>query len=358
MRVIKSLTHNRRVREMKGLRRRQALTVITVIITAFTVCLSSLALAQEPLETTEQPIESNAIVKGYTADSARNHSVNNYWLIGSDGIIVIDAHWRLSEAQRSLTYLRETTDKPIRAILITHGHTDHFGGLPVFVEAADRDVDIYASERTLRDIKNDELGFIANRQEDFGDDFPQKIPLPNRIIEEDITKLEIAGISIQAHTFLFNEASATTVFYVPKQKAVFVGDLVNGETTPVFYQGGIDPWLDQLRQLKERFPEAETLYPGHGQPGPAQEMIDAEISYLTTFRDLISQALLDDSAVSNEEREQIKAALIERFPTWRTSAGFATRDELLERNIDWTLRGWRVKDSNTSNPREFRSSNQ
>lgn len=274
--------------------------------------MSSLVFAQEPLYSTERAIDSSAIIKGYTADSARNHSVNNYWLIGNDGVVVIDAHWRISEAERAIVHLRETTDKPIRAILITHGHTDHFGGLPVFVNAENGNVDIYASKRTLRSIQNDELGFIANRQDDFGDDFPSQFPTPAQIIENQTTQLEIAGVSIEAHLFYSNEAPDTLVFYLPAQKALFPGDLVNGETTPVLYQGGIDAWLDQLKQIKAQFPEAETLYPGHGQPGSAKDMIDAEIKYLTTFRDLVSQALLNDSAISDEERESIKASITER----------------------------------------------
>lgn len=146
----------------------------------------------EPTESTEGAIAGNEIIKGYTTDSARNHTVNNYWLIGNDGVVVIDAHWRISEAERALDHLRQTTDKAIAAILLTHGHTDHFGGLPVFADTAE--VDIYADETTLRTIKNDELGFIANRQDDFGADFPQQIPVLDRIIEDDITQLELAGI--------------------------------------------------------------------------------------------------------------------------------------------------------------------
>ena len=305
---------------------------------------------------TEGAIEGDAVIKGYTTDSARNHSVNNYWLIGNDGVVIIDAHWRISEAQRALAHLRQTTDKPIEAVLLTHGHTDHFGGLPVFVDTAGKEVDIYANEPTLRSIKNDELGFIASRQDDFGNDFPKQIPIPNRIIKNDTTSLEIAGLAIQAHSFYFNEAPATTVFYLPERKALFTGDLVNVATTPVLYQGGLDPWIDQLKQLQERFPDAETIYPGHGQPAPAQDAISAELDYLTSFRDLVSQALLDDSKVDSRERKQIKTSINEKFPNWRTSAGIPTRSALLDQNIDWMLRAWRVQNSNVdSTPEDFQN---
>ena len=326
----------------------------SVFIGISAIFLTATALIAEPTEKTEGAIAGNEVIKGYTADSARNSTVNNYWLIGDEGVVIIDAHWRISEAERALNHLRQTTDKPIVSILITHGHTDHFGGLPVFIDAAEDRVDIYADETTLRTIKNDELGFIANREDDFGSDFSQQIPTPNRIIEENIAQLELAGIEIEAHRFVFNEAPTTTVFYIPDQKALFSGDMVNVEITPVLYQGGLDPWIEQLRELKERFPDAETIYPGHGQPAPAQEAIDAELEYLISFRDAIAQALLNDSQVDSQEREQIKEKINDEFPNWRTSAGIASRDTLLNQNIDWTLRAWRVQNPNAdSTPEDF-----
>lgn len=49
--------------------------------------------------------------------------------------------------------------------MLTHPHTDHYGGLPVFVEAAGGDIPIYAAQATAEDIRTDKQGFIEARNE-------------------------------------------------------------------------------------------------------------------------------------------------------------------------------------------------
>ena len=319
---------------------------------AVLVLIAAPAAAEEPLGPTEGPIEGAGIVSGYTTDTAGHHSVNNYWLDGEDGIVAIDAHWRLSDAERALGDLRERTDKPIAALVLTHPHTDHFGGAPVFLGAGG-DVAYYGSDWSTRSIANDEQGFVANRQDQFGEDFPAEVPLPDRRIE-DGEPIEVAGLTIEPTILRQNEAVETVLLYLPDERALFTGDLVNHDTLPVLYQGGLDSWIAQLEGLRAEFPDAETIYPGHGAPGPFDELVERQIALLTAHRDLIDTALVDDGRVSDEEREGIADAIEEQFPDARTTAGIPARRQVVDQNVTWTLRGWRVAETAEGDAGEFR----
>ena len=141
--------------------------------------------------------------------------------------------------------------------MLTHPHTDHYGGLPVFVEAAGGDIPIYAAQATAEDIRTDKQGFIEARNELHGNDFPDKENIPNQIVE-DGEEIEIGGITLQASNLPENETLVTTTYYLPEKEALFTGDLVNVKTTAFLGEGNNENWMQQLRMLLERYPEAET----------------------------------------------------------------------------------------------------
>lgn len=323
-----------------------ATLVLTVLVT------TPLARADEPLDPTEGSIERVGQISGFTSDSAGHHSVNNYWIHGEDGVVVIDAHWRLSDAERALTALRAETDAPVRALLLTHPHTDHFGGASVFLDAA-KDVAYFSTPWGTRSIRNDEQGFVANRQDQFGEDFPAEVPVPRPVIESGVP-LEISGITLEPVVLRQNEAVETVVLYLAEERALFTGDLVNAATMPVFYQGGLDSWLEQLDELQRRFPSVETIYPGHGEPGDFDELLGAQIALLEAHRDLVATALDGDGRVDDDERTRIADAIEQRFPDAKTTAGVPARRKVIDLNIDWILRGWRVTETGAGDAQEFR----
>jgi len=57
--------------------------------------------------------------------------VNIVFIDGPDGVIVIDTGESLETAEKTLAAWRQSNDKPIKAIILTHHHTDHICGLDV-----------------------------------------------------------------------------------------------------------------------------------------------------------------------------------------------------------------------------------
>ena len=255
-----------------------------------------------------------------------------YYAIETDnGLILIDTGRLLSQARYALEEL-EQFNKPILAILITHPHTDHFGGLPVFVQAAGEELPIYASQITSDSIENDRQGYIKSRNEQLGQDFPdlEEIPLPNTIVQ-DGQKITIDGVEIVAYDFPNNEAETTTVYYLPEQEVMFAGDLVNGEKTPGLFEGNTSNWLEALKAIQQRFPNLEQVYPGHSSPDSSDALIEAQIDYIETFRQLVSQALENNQAVDDQEKRDIANEIKQLYPDHGTSL---LLPGLIEVNID------------------------
>ncbi|WP_430937338.1 alkyl sulfatase dimerization domain-containing protein [Saccharicrinis sp. 156] len=66
---------------------------------------------------------------------AVGYEVSNIAMIeGETGIIIIDAGMSPVRMETLRLKFREITDKPIKGIIITHGHGDHFGGVQAFLD--------------------------------------------------------------------------------------------------------------------------------------------------------------------------------------------------------------------------------
>jgi glyoxylase-like metal-dependent hydrolase (beta-lactamase superfamily II) len=60
---------------------------------------------------------------------------NSLFIIGDDGVIVVDAQSNAAATRETLAALRSLTDKPVRVVVNTHWHDDHVVGNQVYAEA-------------------------------------------------------------------------------------------------------------------------------------------------------------------------------------------------------------------------------
>lgn len=209
-------------------------------------------------------------------------TVNTHWIeTPGGGLVVIDVQRDLEHAEEALAAVR-AVGKLVRAILITHGHPDHYTGIGLFKEAFPEAV-VHASRATTDTIRTDPYGYNAAGQRLAPEVTPREFMLPGRVFDGDVT-LEIDGLTIIARELGQAEANSTTAYYLPSSGDLYVGDLVMNRLHAVMSEGATSEWLAALDRVDVTFPNVRVVHPGHGASGTKQRMFDDQRDYLRTAR--------------------------------------------------------------------------
>lgn len=280
-----------------------------------------------------------------------DHSTNNYWIETPEGVFVVDAQWTLPHAEASMASMREATgDKPIVGLLITHDHTDHYGGMDAVLQAArslgSDEIPIYASRQTRLSLANDAQGFQANRSEMFGADFGA-ITTPSDVVGDGST-IDLGATTLRILERPLNEAPSTSLVYVEGAQgadgddgsgALICGDLVYDRRLPIAREGfaGVENWLVQLRGLREVHGDA-ILHVGHGTPRPGRDVIEEQSAILRDLRDTTLRAVERDGRLEAAVRDELVGQLVERYSNWTTIVGL-TPTQVFTVSLDWIADG-------------------
>jgi hydroxyacylglutathione hydrolase len=164
-----------------------------------------------------------------------------------DGVVVDPG----GEAQELLLQL-ERLNMTCAAILVTHGHFDHLGGVADLAEGTGAPVYMPEGER--------------DRLERYFEFAPAGMPgrphTPDHLLEGGET-IEVAGLSFECVS-IPGHSPAHIAFHVDGH--LFSGDLLfAGSVGRVDLPGGDwDTLLDSVRTLADRYPPETIVYPGHG----------------------------------------------------------------------------------------------
>jgi glyoxylase-like metal-dependent hydrolase (beta-lactamase superfamily II) len=179
-------------------------------------------------------------------------------------LVVIDFQRDTAAANAAIARIK-ATGRPVSALLLTHPHPDHIGGMDLFKKAFPS-ARLYASRDSAEEIRTDGAGYQAMTREAVGAAAPARYPLPDVVFEPGST-LNLAGLEIRTLELGAAEARSATAFFVPSIGALFGGDVAVAGMTDFLMEGRTGPWLAQLDRLAAAYPGARTLHPGHGDAG-------------------------------------------------------------------------------------------
>lgn len=279
--------------------------------------------AQAALQVTQSD---ELTVRTYASQIKDVDSVNTHWFDTDAGIVVIDAQRILPEAEQAIAHLRASTDQPVVAIFITHPHTDHYGGLPVWKRAFPEAV-VYASEVTLRSIREDGRGFNAARRERHGERFATQQQLAAATAEarqlSDEEEIEFGDITVKAEHLAPSESEGATVISIASERIVFVGDLINVGVPAVPFEN-LDTWLNQLEELGSAYGNY-AIFQGHGPAPVTAEQIGAQRRFLNDLASAVSSRI-GDQRLSRQEVADIAFELEGAWPFLSGVAGNTRRE--------------------------------
>jgi glyoxylase-like metal-dependent hydrolase (beta-lactamase superfamily II) len=235
---------------------------------------------------------------------------NAYLVETEHGVIAVDALLTVSEA-RALRSTLDALGKPLLAVLLTHGHPDHYGGLGVLIGQAD--VPVAATRAVDQALRADRAGKEERLRAALGDEWPGTPVYPNRLLT-DGDSLAVDGLTCTVHDLGPGESNADSYWTVRPGAAVFVGDVALNQVHAYLVDGHSGPWLASLARLETALPAEAVLYPGHGAAG-GLDLLAWQRGYVETYREAVQTLAQGRPALSGAE----KRALSERMEAFLPS---------------------------------------
>lgn len=237
---------------------------------------------------------------------------NVIMIVGRDGVIIVDTAESVDAAKAAFAELRKFSDKPVKAVIYTHNHTDHTMGVKAFVNEEDVKagrVNIYAHETMMNTVISNasviapilglrsaysfgvllESGPQGRIHQGIG---PQLVVGQRSFIAptktfKDSLDVEIAGVKMRL-IHAPSETDDEIIVWLPEQKLLQTAEVIQGETFPNVHTLRGTAYRDPVKWFKTidmmRRLQAEHIAPSHGRPMSGKDKIE---EMLTAYRDAI-----------------------------------------------------------------------
>ena len=292
---------------------------------------------------------------------------NNVFIVNDDDVVVVDTSQSLTLTKNIIAALRQITPKPVKFVINTHWHDDHYIGNQVYRDAFPG-VEFIAHAATLTDYPSDG---VPNRQQmktgipplvakikdllkqnknlagqdltaeeraafesdiEWAERYLEEVPtadviLPTIAVTDRLT-LRRGKRTIDIRSVGPGHSQADLIVHLPADNIVIAGDLVIWPVPLAGLKSSIGGWVTALQRIRDLKPAI--IVPGHGP-------LMRDDAYLDQMQGLFGslKQQVDAAVARGETLEQVRQSV--KLAEWRTK--FAAGSQLRAFLFDYYVSG-------------------
>jgi glyoxylase-like metal-dependent hydrolase (beta-lactamase superfamily II) len=247
--------------------------------------------------------------------SAANEGFNSNagFVVTDEGVVVVDALGTPALGDALLKAIRSVTTKPVKRVILTHYHADHFYGLEPLKKAG---AEIWAHRAALEYLDGGEAQ--RRLQQRAVDLFPW-VDDKTRLVRADVwidgdTSFRLGGIQFDVYHLGPAHSPEDVIVVVPQEGVVFSGDILFAGRIPFVGDADSKRWLERIGRLLELKPRM--MITGHGEVSrdPAKDLALTR-DYLVYLRKVMGKAV-EDFIPFDEAYAKADWSAFEKFPAF------------------------------------------
>jgi cyclase len=245
---------------------------------------------------------------------------NAGFVIGDDGVAVIDTFQRVDAAKSLLAEIRKMTPLPVKYVINTHYHIDHVTGNGVFAEAGATII----AQKNVRDwIHTENKKFYGANITDAQKASVEGLTSPT-LVYSTALDLYLGSRKIQI-AYELGHTGGDSVVYIEDANVVFCGDLFWRHSLPNLIDASTKEWIATLGDLID-YNIGAIFVSGHGDIGTWED-VRAFDGYLKDLRQMVSEGRASGKS-GDALVDDLTPKLKEKYGDWSAFNNFAKRNIL------------------------------
>jgi glyoxylase-like metal-dependent hydrolase (beta-lactamase superfamily II) len=198
-------------------------------------------------------------VRDYPNPDNRGWNSNSAFVVTEEGVLLFDTGSSSEIGESIKKVIASVTTKPVRWIVNSHGHGDHWLGNVAFKDTVES---IYASEQVASTIVADGQTWVDRFNRMTEGLTGNAVIVPPDSLVKDSTEMRFGDTAALLFLSGNSHSPGDLLLWLPEEKVLLTGDVVYSDRMPSTMNANVKQWINLLGELGAMQPKV--VVPGHG----------------------------------------------------------------------------------------------